>query len=79
MDLSTLEKDLEDALAQVLSDEEQLKAAVDAVKAALPPSVPQPPVDPAWQAVQDALSANGWTAPQPAVPTSPEPPVEPAP
>lgn len=69
MDLATLEQNLVDALTQVISEEAQLQAAIDAVKAALPPVVP---VDPAWQAVQDALSANGWTAPE-------APPVEPAP
>lgn len=79
MDLATLEQNLVDALTQVISEEAQLQAAIDAVKAALPPQPPAPAVDPAWQAVQDALKANGWTAPQPPAP-APEPaPVEPTP
>jgi hypothetical protein len=60
MDLTQLEADLETALSQVISEESQLQSAIDAVKAVLP-SVPV--VDPAWQAVQDALVANGWSAP----------------
>ena len=63
MDLATLEQNLVDALTQVISEEAQLQAAIDAVKAALPPVVTPPAEDPAWKAVQEALTANGWTAP----------------
>lgn len=38
-----------------------LQKDLDALKAEL--NVANPVVDPAWQAVQDALTANGWTAP----------------
>lgn len=71
MDLATLEQNLVDALTQVISEEAQLQAAIDAVKAALPPQPPAPAPDPAWQAVQTALEDNGWTAPQPPAPAAP--------
>lgn len=63
MDLTQLEQTLKDALAQVVTEEETLNAAVAAVKAALPAAE-----DPAWTAVKSALTANGWTAPAPTPP-----------
>ena len=70
MDLTQLEQQLKDALANVINEEAVLNQAIDAVKAVLP----NVPVDAAWAAVQVALTANGWTAPaQPATPGTPAP------
>ena len=73
MDLSQLEQQLETALQSVITEETQLQAAIDAVKAVLPTA---PVADPAWAAVQAALEANGWTAPAPASPPADAPPAD---
>ncbi len=58
MNMDKLEQDLTDALAQVVSDEAVLAAAVEAVKGVVPP---QPAEDPGWAAIKAALEANGWS------------------
>ena len=59
MDLTQLEQDLENALSEVITEEAQLQAAIDAVKAALPQAVE----DSSLAGVKEALLADGWSAP----------------
>lgn len=72
MDPATLEADLKAALTQVIADETTLQSAIEAVQGV----VSTPAVDPAWEAVQTALTSNGWTAPATTAPEAPETPGE---
>lgn len=60
MDVNQLEQNLTNALNQVVTDEATLQAAIDAVKSVVNSAGP---VDPTWDAVKEALKANGWSEP----------------